>query len=151
MKKNMLLLIIILLILTGCENKEEQVKSEYIAMKNQLMNAKNYSENLPLDIVTSIDRKNEEGYEYKITLKNALENMHNIKVMAIHNYFNDDVFPTIGIFDETHELLVSSSDEINLKGTIQTDKDLSELNFELKLWITYENDEGIRKELNYHS
>ena len=83
MKKIHILALIILLILTGCENNEENIKNEYIAMKNQTFDDKNYqNEAIPVEIITTIERIDEEAINYKVTIKNPQENMHDIKAMV---------------------------------------------------------------------
>lgn len=136
----------------GCENKEETTKNEYIAMKNETFNEKNYTkEFLPVDIITTIDRVDEEDVSYKTTITNPKENMHNVKVLLVHNYYNEDIFPSIGIFDEPQELLVDNTKdtELILKDTIKTTKNISKLGLELKLLIEYTNDAGEKKDIYY--
>lgn len=152
MKKISILLLISLLFITGCETKEEATKKEYIAMKNATFDDENYKkEKLPFDIVTTIERVDEEEINYQTTINNPKENMHNIKVLVVHNYYSEDIFPTIGVFDEPKELLVNNNDdkEIILKDTIKTTTNLSKLNLELKMLIEYTNDLGEKKDIYY--
>ena len=66
MKRIYILLIFSLFLISGCENKEEKNKNEYIAMKNQTFDEKNYNEkSLPVDIVTTIERIDEEDKKVK--------------------------------------------------------------------------------------
>ena len=125
MKKIYILLLFSLVFISGCENKEEAIKNEYIAMKNETFDEKNYTEEeLPVDIITTIDRIDEEAVNYKTTITNPKENMHDIKVLLVHNYYNEDIFPSIGVFDEPQELLVDNDEEtkLTLKDTIKTTK-----------------------------
>lgn len=152
MKKELLLLIISVFLISGCENKEEAMKNEYIAMKTETLNDKNYTKDeLPVDIVTTINRVTEEEVEYKTTIANPKENMHNVKVLLVHNYYNEDRFPSIGLFDKPEELLTDSAEEVELvlKDTIQTTTNISKLNLELKLLIEYTNDLGEKKDIYY--
>lgn len=152
MKKEYILLIFSLFLISGCENKEEAMKNEYIAMKTETFNDKNYTkEKLPVDIVTTINRITEEEVEYKTTITNPKENMHNVKVLLVHNYYSEDRFPSIGLFDKPEELLTDSAEEVELvlKDTIQTTKNISKLNLKLKLLIQYTNDLGEKKDIYY--
>lgn len=152
MKKIYILLLLSLILISGCENKEEATKNQYIAMKNETLNEKNYTkDSLPVDIVTTIERIDEESVNYKTTITNPKENMHDIKVLLLHNYYNDDIFPTIGIFDEPQELLINDNDDaqLTLEDTIQTTKNISKLNLQLKLLIEYTNDSGEKKDIYY--
>lgn len=152
MKKFYILILFSLLLLSGCENKEEANKNKYIAMKNATFNEKNYvSEDLPVDIVTTIERINDETINYKTAITNPKENMHDVKVMLVHNYQNENIYPTIGVFDKPEELLVGSTEttELTLTDTINTTKNISKLGLELKLLIEYTDDSGERKDIYY--
>ena len=153
MKKIIILLLFSLSFITGCETKEEITKKEYIAMKNDAFNETNYKkEELPFDIVTTINRVDEEEVNYQTKINNPKENMHNIKVLLVHNYYSEDIFPTIGVFDEPKELLLNNNNdnnEIILKDTIKTTTNLSKLNLELKMLIEYTNDSGEKKDIYY--
>lgn len=147
------LLIALIIILTGCTNNEENIKNEYIAMKSSLIEEKITSKDvdaLPIDIVSNIDRINEEEVNYKVIFKNPKENMHDIKAMIVHNHYSEEIFPSIGVFNETKELLVTDENkEIELTGTIKTIENISKMNLEIKLWIQYTNDSGEKKEIYY--
>lgn len=154
MKKYYILIVLSLLLLTGCDNKEEKIKSEYIATKNQTFNEKNYkvlTEELPVEIITTIERISEETINYQVIVKEPKENMHEVKAMVVHNYYNEDVFPSIGIFDESKELSSSTneSQELLFKDTIQTTKDINDLNLQFKVWLEYTNDNGEKKDIYY--
>ena len=152
MKRTYLFLIISLFFISGCENKEEVTKNEYLAMKNETLDEANYiNDYLPLDIIVYIDRVGEEEVCYKVTLANPQENMHDIKALVVHNYYTEDVFPSIGVFDEVGELLInnSSNSSLVLGVTIQTTTDISKLRLELKILIEYTNDASEKKEIYY--
>ena len=75
--------------------------------------------------------------------------MNNMKVLVVHNYFTEDVFPSIGIFDETKNLLTNDKNNISLVGYIETTKDIRKLDLELKVWIQYTDDDGEVKDIYY--
>ena len=77
--------------------------------------------------------------------------MHDIKALVVHNYYTEDVFPSIGVFDEVGELLInnSSNSSLVLGDTIQTTTDISKLRLELKILIEYTNDASEKKEIYY--
>ena len=151
MKK--ILLIILIVFLTGCTNTEEDNKSEYIALKSNLLEEQitNEKEELPVDITVNLDRINEEKIDYKVTLDNPKENMHNIKSLVVHNYYSDEIFPSLGVFNQKKELLVDTDleEKIELTGEIKTIKNISNMNLEIKLWLQYTDDSGEIKEIYY--
>lgn len=154
MKKVCYLFFIVLLFLgTGCENKEEEEKNNYIAYRNNLFSRKDYSSDLPFELVFDIEREDEQTIHYKVTFSNPKENMHQIKAMVVNNYSNDDVFPSVGLFDEKEELLVDvqENSSLELEGKINSTKDLSKLKLNLKIWISYQTDIQEKKEFYYQT
>ena len=151
MKKKLIIASLCIFFLVGCDNKEEVIKNEYISMKSNLLEEEKYtkSEDLPLDIIIDIKRE-DEIIKYSVKLKNPKENMKDMRVMVAHNYFSENLFPSVGIFDDKKELLTNNKDEfIELTDTIDTTKDISKLDLELKVWIEYKNDLNEKKEIIY--
>ena len=97
MKRIFLVILLLLTLLTGCDNKEETEKNEYLAMKSDLLEVKKYtkSEDLNCDIVINVNRKNEEKISYDVVISNPKENMNNVKVIVVHNYYTEEVFQSI--------------------------------------------------------
>ena len=158
MKKLVVFLFIIFLV--GCSNIEiepnEEINKEkenYLAIKNELNSVKEYvnDDDLPCDVTISIDRINKEEISYRAIIDNSKIDMHNVKALLIHDYFTEDIFPSIGIFDETENLLVGNEEVkgISLVGYIETTKDIEELNLNVKLYIEYTDSEGNIKEIYY--
>ena len=75
--------------------------------------------------------------------------MYKIKALLVHNYYTEDIFPSIGILDDEVDYLKGSSNELILKGYIKTDKDIDNLDLELKLYFSYIDDFGNRKDIYY--
>ncbi len=148
-------------LVVGCNGEVEvndskviqEEKQDYLVYKSELKEQENFTkqEDLPCDIISSIDRINEEEVSYRIILDKPKENMNNVKALIIHNYFTEDIFPSIGIFDEPTSLLVDSQDVrgIQLVGYIKTTKDISDINLELRIWVSYVNDNGEKKDIYY--
>lgn len=151
MKK--VLLIVLIIFLTGCTNEKENVKSEYIAMKNHLLEGKivEMNEDLPLDIVINVDRLDEEEVFYQVILSNPNEDMYNIKVMVVHNYYSEEIYPTIGVFDEEEDLLKNDDEKLELTGTIKTTKNISDIDLKIKLSLQYEDELGEIREIYYET
>lgn len=154
MKKSisLFLIVISIIILSGCTTNDEDMKVEYIAVKNNLLERSYYEDEIPLDVIVTFDRIDEEEIKYKIELSSPTENMHNIKVLAIHNYNNEEVYPNVGIFNDSEELLTSDTNKkITLTGNITTIKNMSNLELSLKIWIEYLSDAGEKKEIYYQT
>ena len=149
MKKFYILVFIILVIFTGCENKKEELKNEYLTMKSDLLKSNSFSssDELPCDIEVNIDRVDEEIVSYEVDVFNCRENMNNVKAILVHNYYTEDVFPSLGLFDEPINLVKEDNNSFILKGDIKTNNDIDNLNLVLKLYIKYVDDNGIEKDI----
>lgn len=158
MKKLVVLVFIIFLV--GCSNikieQNEEInkeKEDYLAIKNELNSVKEYvnDDDLPCDVTISIDRINKEEISYRAIIDNPKIDMYNVKALLIHDYFTEDIFPSIGIFDKTENLLIGNEEVkgISLVGYIETTKDIDELNLNIKLYIEYTDGEGNVKEIYY--
>ena len=151
MKKFLIVLLFSSLLLIGCDNKEEIVKNDYLMFKSKLLSNDKFmdSQDINFSIVVKIDRINEEEISYEMIISNPSFNMYKIKALLVHNYYTEDIFPSIGIFDDEVDYLKGSSNELILKGYIKTDKDIDNLDLELKLYFSYIDDFGNRKDIYY--
>ena len=139
--------------ITGCgkDTEDQEVKSDYLAWKSDLVEKDTFSDNeeLNCDITVSVDRIDSEVISYTTVVSNPKINMNSIKMMVVHNYFTEDVFPTVGIFDESQDLLVGEDNTITLVGYIDTTKDIQNLDLELKIWLEYVDDDGNVEDIYY--
>jgi hypothetical protein len=151
--KRFVIFLFILFIITGCssDTTDQEEKSDYLAWKSELVEQDNFSSNeeLNCDITVSVDRVSDDVVSYTTFLSNPKEDMHSIKMMVVHNYFTEEVFPTIGIFDDTKELLEDDDNNITLVGYIDTTQDIQKLNLELRIWIEYTDNDGNIKDIYY--
>ena len=150
MKKILLVVLVSLVFITGCENREENEKNEYLAMKSDLLETNEYTsfDEMMCDIVVDINRLDEEQIEYSVSLTNPKEDMDDVKVMVVHNCYTEDIFPTVGLFDKPTNLYIVSSEEeekdndIELTGVIETTDDIDKVDLELKVLIEYTDKNG---------
>ena len=131
----LIVLIFLSLVIVGCTNKSEPVKEEkkenegnkdtYIKYVQELKKEEESSENLPFDV----------NVEYvKGTVKN-------ITALAIHDKQTDDVFPSVGIFDDAVTLNEGEKPEgVVLAGYIPYTGSIDDLKNEItvKVLIKYE-------------
>lgn len=146
MKKS-IVIALISFILIGCtENKIDKEKDKYLTIKKELLEQTNFNneDDLNFDLTISLDRISEEEISYRAIIDNPKENMNNVKALVIHEHLTDDIFPTIGIFDEPINLIQNNEKVkgISLVGYIKTTKDIEELNLNIKTYIEYTNDKG---------
>ena len=155
MKK--LIMILLAAFIVGCssvkietDNKIVEEKQDYLAIKDELNSADKYisDENLPCDIKISLDRINKEEISYRAIIDNPKTNMYNIKALLIHDYFTEDIFPSIGIFDEPQNLIIGNEEVkgFELVGYIETSKDID---VNLKLYLEYTDINGNISDIYY--
>lgn len=141
MRKYLILLLIFVLIGCDYDNLNEQTKNEYINLRDTLSNKNEYSsiEEIPFDITISMDRITEEEITYRIIIDKPKQDLKNIRAILIHNYFTEDIFPSIGIFDDKVDLLVNNQTNkgIILVGYINSNLDIEKINIEFKLMLEY--------------
>jgi len=144
-----IIITLISFMLFGCtQNKLDLQKDTYLSFKEELLDNNNFTneEELNFDLNISIDRINDEEISYKAIIDNPKENMYNIKALVIHDHFTEEIFPSIGIFDDSIDLLNDNEEvkEITLVGYIKTTKDIENLNIKVYVEYTNESDELVK-------
>ena len=160
--KKILSMFVIILSVTACYNavvevgideKVEDNKVTYLDLKNNPAKRDifNKLEDIPCNLNVSVDRTSEEEISYRVILDNPKTNMKDIEALLIHNEFSENIFPSIGIFDDKASLIVNNEDVkgIELVGYIETTKEFADLDLELKLWLKYNDDENKEHEIYY--
>ena len=144
-----IVLILSLFLLVGCSTKEEDNKYAYLEYKSELEKQTVFAEDEGLEFNTffNIVRKGNEEVKYSLVIDDPKVNMHNIKALLIHDYSSDMAFPSVGIFDDERELLSGSNEKIELSGIINSEEDISKVNF--KLYLEYVNDMGMPNKIYY--
>lgn len=147
--KKIILIIPILILLVGCTNKEEENKIAYLEYKNNLEKREifNGEESLDFNVYFNIERINEEIIDYNLVINNPKINMNNVKALLIHDFLNEEAFPSVGIFDEPTKLQKDTEDKIVLNGNIQTTNDISSTKF--KLYLEYTDDNNNLNKIYY--
>ena len=154
MKKLLIgLMSIIILLSVGCkkDTTDQEEKDDYIAMKSNLISKEDFDdgEEINCDISITIDRIDDETITYTTIISNPKEDMNNIKLLVVHNYFTEDIFPSVGIFTEPRQLKKDEDNNITLVGYIDTTKDIKKLDLELKVWIEYTDNNEEVKDIYY--
>ena len=149
--KRYLFIIVGLLFLVGCSTKEENEKYAYLEYKNDLESQDVYDEEDSLDFDTYFNiirnKDDNEKVDYSIVIDKPEINMYNVKALLVHDYMNEDAFPSVGIFDDPVTLRKDSADKIKLNGTINTTADTGNIKF--KLYLEYTDDNGEENKIYY--
>lgn len=129
---------------TSVDKNIEKQKETYIKYVQKLKRVDASTEELQFDVSITYDKLDNEEVRYQVVIDNAKINMNNVKVLAIHNKHTDDIFPSIGIFDKKASLIHGDDKSgIILVGYIPYEGDMDDFECEMKVLISYENEEKI--------
>jgi len=135
MKKIFLLLFCV--VLTGCSKQISLEQLTYNQIIEELKEVNTSDIDYPFDISLEKEVLLDE-YRYTIIINNVKEKINDVQAVAYHNYETDDVFPSIGIFDEVVSLEPNGENKgIILVGYI----DVGSEDVTYKLYIKYRIDE----------
>ena len=99
MKK--ILLILPLILLMGCTNEVEENKYAYLEYKSELQKQEVFDEEASdFNTYFNIKRENEEEVSYSLIINDPNINMYKVKALLIHDFIQEEVFPSSGIMDE---------------------------------------------------
>ncbi len=112
------LLLILLLCLSGCSN-QNRIEDEYDLYVKKLTNITESSNDLPFNINISIKKLTEEKAMYQVIIDKPQYLLYNVKAIVIHNKKTDDIFPSLGIVDDSVNLASSLKENFS-KGIILT-------------------------------
>lgn len=140
-------------ILVACSNKAEEQKTVYTELKKELSIQENFTnmEDVSFNITTTVQRKTDEKIQYEVLIDNPEEEMYQVKALVLHNYFTDEIFPSVGIFEEAPDLIPGENDTLILTGNIDTTKDIMNLNLIIKIYIEYEDENHEIHQIYYQS
>lgn len=153
--KKIVLVLVMLVLLTGCSSKDS-MNMEYNAYMNNLLASNESSEYIPCDLEITYDRISDTQVSYQIILDNPKEDMRNLNVVVSHNMKTHDGYPSIGVFDvEPINLVVDKTeDETNkgviLVGYIDYTGQLEDFHPEFKILINFINDAIEEKTIYYN-
>ena len=141
MKKLMILVLPFVLLSTGCTNVVEEQKNYYLTYKSNLTTKEDLNNTNELEFSTNFNlQRTSEKTDYSLVISDPKIDMYDVKALLIHDFMIDDVFPSVGIFDEPVKLLAQSNDKIILNGSINSDKDIENIKFRLYLEYKDQND-----------
>lgn len=105
-------------------------------------------ENLPLNI--DIELKKEKSFiNYSVTFSRAKEDLNDVQILIVHNQITNEVYPSLGIFDEKGKLLANDNSKLKLGGSFEINRDIEEVGVSFKFVIKYIDKEGTKKVIYY--
>ncbi len=139
MKKLITILLISIILLTGCTDKKVvKEKEKYIKYIQELKSINKTTKDVPFDVEVRFDKLTNDEVRYQIIIDNVKEDLCDIEAIVIHNKQTNDIFPSIGIFDDKENLLKDKKPSgIILVGYIDYQKDIEDFKCKLKLLVKY--------------
>ena len=143
MKKILVLLIPILLLLTGCtDQKLIKEKETYIKYIQQLKKVNSSSKKIPFEIEVIYDKLTNNEVRYQVIIDNVQEDIKDVEAIVIHNKETNDIFPSIGIFDEKQDLLKDKKPSgVILVGYVDYQNDIKDFKCKIKLLVKYKTND----------
>ena len=134
--KKILILILLIFLLSGCGVSKE--KEEYLNYIDELKNIKESSKSYPFNIEVKYDRITKKEIRYQVIIDEVKEDITDITMIAYHNIKTDDIYPSMGIFDEKESLLKNKKPSgLILVGYIPYKGDLDDLSITMKVLVKY--------------
>ena len=140
--KKIIVIIITMFILSGCtiKNEAQDKYNEYI---EDLKSVEVLTmEKPPIDIDITIEKYDDNLYSYSAIINKNEEEMNEVLALLIHNKETENVFPSIGIFDD--KISVKDKHGIKLSGYVENIE-----NIEFRLVISYTNQNNRRLKYYY--
>lgn len=149
--KKVILLLISILVLTGCTSndlsKEKEIYLKYI---KDLRTINKSTKDIPFDIEVKYDKLTNDEVRYQVIIDNVKENIYDIEAITIHNKETDDVFPSIGIFDEKQNLEKNKKPSgVILVGYINYQGDVKDFKCNIKLLVKYKTNNEKKHKVYY--
>lgn len=143
--KKIVIVLLYSFVLFGCKSNDmEREKNNYLNLRDELIEKVEFSslEDINFDLNISIDRINEEEISYRAIIDNPKENMYNVRALVVHDSITDEIFPSLGIFDEDVDLILGDDKikGISLIGYIKNSNDIEEIDLNIRVYIEYVNE-----------
>lgn len=102
--KKIIIIVLLVFSLFGCTKKDIH-QTEYQDWYQELQQVSKSDEDLPFELEANIEELVNGEYMYHVIIDNVKESVENIRAMVIHDMKTEDIFPSIGIFDDPVSLL----------------------------------------------
>lgn len=151
------IVLILIMIICGCTNRLDENQLIYNSYVEELKELK--STNTAKDIVDidiKLEKSSNDEITYRVTIDNPKEKMKQVEAFVYHDQKTEDIYPSIGVFDEKVNLIpnLKEKDEKNtegivLVGYIKTKKEIEDFHPTMKVMILYNNQENERQKIYF--
>lgn len=137
MKKYIIILLLFIFLLCGC-SKEDKQKYIYLESISELKKINKSSKDYPFNLELVLDKITKKEVRYQIILDNVIEDIDDISIIAIHDKKTEDIYPSIGIFDEKENLKKDKKPSgLILVGYIEYRGDIEDFHSTFKVLVKY--------------
>lgn len=139
MIKRLSIFLLIILLFTGCNNlsAEDKLYNRYV---KDLKEQEKFDQEFPFTITINIEKLTDYEITYHLVIDNFKENVNSIRALVIHDQKTDDVYPSVGIFEDKIDLAKEKKKGILLIGYIDYQQEIEDFHGTFKAMITYEQD-----------
>ncbi|MEG2283029.1 MAG: hypothetical protein RSB99_00170 [Bacilli bacterium] len=143
MKKVGVLIVLGLLLFTGC-SKPNKTVDEYYRLVDDLKKEDNFTGDKDFEFTLTVLKLTADEVQYRLILDKPKIIMKDIRLLLIHNQKTTDIFPSIGIFDDKISLIPDSSGTkgLVLVGYLPFSGNEGDFIGEFRLFLEYQDDKG---------
>ena len=135
--KKILIFLLLIFFICGCTNTNAS-KEEYLSYIKELKEVKESSKEYPFNIEVKYDKIIDQEVRYQVILDDVKEDITDITMIAYHDKKTEDIYPSIGIFDDKESLLKDKKPSgLILVGYIPYKKDLEDFKITMKVLVKY--------------
>lgn len=155
--KKIVIVLSIILVICGCTNKldeDQLIYNGYVEELKELPKTNTIDHLVDVDI--ELEKEKEDEITYRVTIDQPKEKMKEVEVFVYHNQKTEDIYPSLGVFDEKVNLIpnLKANKDDNVKGIvlvgyIKTKKKLEEFHPTIKVMISYNNEDNERQKIYY--
>ena len=143
--KKVLIIILLIFFVCGCTSSE---KKDYLNYIDELKSVEKSSDSYPFNIEIKYDKITSKEVRYQVILDSVKKDINDITIICYHNKKTDDIYPSMGIFDEKESLKKDKkTSEIILVRYITYKGDIEDFNITMKVLVKYKID---NKEYKIH-
>ena len=133
--KKILIILLLIFFICGCTSSE---KKEYLSYIEELKEVKESSKDYPFNIEVKYDKITKKEIRYQVIIDAVKEDISDISIIAYHNKKTEDIFPSMGIFDDKESLLKNSKPSgLILVGYIPYKGNLEDFKITMKVLVKY--------------
>lgn len=135
--KKILIILLLIFFLCGCTNISKE-KEEYLEYIDELKEVNKSSKEYPFNIEIKYDKITSKEIRYQVIIDSVQEDITDIIMIAYHNKDTEDIYPSMGIFDEKESLLKDKKPSgLILVGYIPYKGDLEDFKITMKVLVKY--------------